>query len=180
MMKVESLACNNCGAPLNVPESANFVTCAHCGSGLAVRRDPSVHYTEALDRIEQHTGRISEDIQVIRLQNDLEQLDRDWERRRRRYYIRLRDGRYIAPTMGYVITSILITVGVALFTIVWFASSFQSQAGGGAQFFGWIGVLLVAVAVVNVVTSYTRVSRYRRAVQAYTSRREEIIRLMNA
>ena len=61
VMELETLSCNNCGAPLEVPPGANFVTCAHCGSRLAIKRTDNASYTEVLDQIGQRTERMSED-----------------------------------------------------------------------------------------------------------------------
>ncbi len=78
-MKVESLACNNCGAPLEVAETTKFATCTHCGSRLSISRSGSAAYTEVLAQIGQHTEQMSDDLTAIRLHNDLERLDRDWQ-----------------------------------------------------------------------------------------------------
>ena len=40
-MNAETLNCNNCGAPINVPAAAKYATCAHCGTQLAIRRTDS-------------------------------------------------------------------------------------------------------------------------------------------
>ena len=40
-VKVDSVACNHCGAPLQVGSGTRFVTCAHCGSQLEVHRTGS-------------------------------------------------------------------------------------------------------------------------------------------
>jgi len=45
-MNLEALNCNNCGAPINVPPTANFVTCKGCGAQLIIRRTEEATYTE--------------------------------------------------------------------------------------------------------------------------------------
>jgi DNA-directed RNA polymerase subunit RPC12/RpoP len=47
-MQLESITCNHCGAPLDVPDAANFVKCNHCDSRLAIKRTQSTTYTEEL------------------------------------------------------------------------------------------------------------------------------------
>ena len=37
-MRTIALQCNHCGAPLQVSESARFVTCTHCGTQLTIRQ----------------------------------------------------------------------------------------------------------------------------------------------
>ena len=51
-MKLESLNCNKCGAPLQVPAGVNHLTCNHCGTPLVVRRTESISYTEKLAEVE--------------------------------------------------------------------------------------------------------------------------------
>ncbi len=88
-MKVESLACNNCGAPLEVAETTKFATCTHCGSCLSITRSDSAAYTEVLAQIGQHTEQMSNDLIAIRLHNELERLDRDWQTQREQEEARL-------------------------------------------------------------------------------------------
>lgn len=76
-MKVTSLACNNCGAPLEVAETTKFATCTHCGSRLSITHTGSAAYTEVLAQIGQHTEQMSDDLAAIRLHNELERLDRE-------------------------------------------------------------------------------------------------------
>src|SRR5438309_578271 len=57
-MKLINLSCNKCGAPLEAPSSANFLTCSYCGSRLAVHSSGSAHYTEVLDQIDHKTTQI--------------------------------------------------------------------------------------------------------------------------
>lgn len=69
---LETLACNNCGAQLQVPVGANYVTCTHCNSQLAVRRDPTVTYTQKLDEIDRRTEQMAEDLAHLRRESELE------------------------------------------------------------------------------------------------------------
>ena len=83
-VRVEPLRCNGCGAPLSVPESANFVTCQHCRAQLAARRNESAAYTEVLEEFTKQTAELRGQVRKLTLQNELEALDREWERQRER------------------------------------------------------------------------------------------------
>ncbi len=74
----ESLNCNNSGTPLEVPAGANYITCTHCGTHLAVRRSESVLYTEKIDQIDQRTQEIAEQVSRLTAQQRLDELDRQW------------------------------------------------------------------------------------------------------
>src|SRR5262245_6916663 len=99
-MQLESLLCNHCGAPLQVPPDANFVICASCGSQLAVKRTPTVVYTEVLRKLDQRTRQMAADLRDLRLQSELEQVDREWEDERQQYLARSRSGWAREPTRG--------------------------------------------------------------------------------
>jgi DNA-directed RNA polymerase subunit RPC12/RpoP len=76
---VESLNCNQCGASLDVDDSTRFVTCRHCGSKLEIKRNASSAFTEVLDRIDRNTVQAADDLRVIRLEQEIERLDREWQ-----------------------------------------------------------------------------------------------------
>ncbi len=78
-MSTTELLCNNCGAPLAVPDTARYATCAHCGSRLAIQRSESAAWTEVAEKIADDTGRINEGVTLLTLQAELERLDREWE-----------------------------------------------------------------------------------------------------
>jgi hypothetical protein len=78
-MSTTGLACNNCGAPLDVPDTARFATCAHCGSRLTVRRNDTAAWTEVVEQIAGDTGRINEGVTLLALQAEVERLDREWQ-----------------------------------------------------------------------------------------------------
>lgn len=59
-MQLLTVACNQCGAPLDVPPETSFVTCRHCGAALAVHRNESVAYTRRLDRLDRRTDQLTE------------------------------------------------------------------------------------------------------------------------
>jgi len=79
MANVISVNCNNCGASLEVDEATRFVTCAHCGSKLEIRRGSGSVFTQTLERIEHATASASKDLEIIRLEQELERLDREWQ-----------------------------------------------------------------------------------------------------
>src|SRR5262245_34344788 len=91
-MTLESLSCNHCGAPIEVPAAAKYATCAHCGSRLAIRRTGTAAYTEVLEEISDRTARMEKDLGAIRLQNELERIDREWQTHRERFMVHHKNG----------------------------------------------------------------------------------------
>src|SRR4051794_1900041 len=64
-MELINLSCNKCGAPLEAPPSANFLTCSYCGSRLAVHSSGSAYYTEVLGQIDQKTTQILDRVDTL-------------------------------------------------------------------------------------------------------------------
>ncbi len=82
-MKTVPLNCNHCGAPLSVPETARFVTCAHCHAQLAIHHEGAAVFTEVLDEIAARTASIEEHLEELRAEKDLERVDAAWEKERK-------------------------------------------------------------------------------------------------
>src|SRR5215207_11359057 len=101
-MELETLNCNNCGAPLQVPESANFVTCTHCNSQLAVKRTETAHYTEVLQRLDNRTSEMAKELRQLKLQNELMAIDEAWEDEQREYLITPSKGAAYLPDDDHV------------------------------------------------------------------------------
>lgn len=77
-METISVRCNHCGAPLDVGAETRFVTCQFCNSQLEIKRNETSVFTEEVARIARNTDQMAESLEVIKLQNEIEQLDREW------------------------------------------------------------------------------------------------------
>ena len=177
-MTLEPITCNNCGAALNVPPGANFVTCAYCGSRLAVKRTPSVVYTEVLqqiNRLDRRTQQVSADVQQLQLESELEQLDRAWAQERTRYLPPNRDGSVTEPNTrrlffltGLEVAAVLVTAYIAF-----------SQFGLIENVFSVpmvVTILLMIVVIGSVMIWTIRIAnKYQQAKAAYLARRAAIV-----
>lgn len=110
-MKLEKLACNSCGAPLEVPESAKFVTCNHCSTQLAVTRTESVSFTEAFDRLAGQTEELHDRVRRLAIENELAILTREWDMKRDGLLMRGKFGVAHEPTKS----GAMINAGVVAF-----------------------------------------------------------------
>ncbi|MDQ3704464.1 MAG: zinc ribbon domain-containing protein [Chloroflexota bacterium] len=174
-MELETLNCNHCGAPLRVPESANFVTCAHCGSQLAVKRTDTAHYTEVLTRLDARTTEMAQELQELKLQNELNAIDDAWEEERQRYMISPSRGAPYLPDDEHVTRDIMghTLMGVILiFALCLVASEVSTRD------FGWIivvfGVAILAVGGFGVGSTLLKAREYRQAEQAYRARLQAV------
>lgn len=96
-MELLAVSCNNCGASLEVPLGANYVTCAHCGSRLAVKRTGSAVYTELLEKLDRKTDVMTRQLAEIAYRSELERLDREWEATRQTFLTTDKRGRTHEP-----------------------------------------------------------------------------------
>ena len=175
-MEMLSLTCNNCGAPINVPEDANFVTCSHCGSRLEIKHTDTASYTKVLERIDDRTEHMSEDLQAIKLQNELEQVDREWQMERERYLVRNKNGSTSTPDGGNIAVGVIGAVLAIGFLLFWISSAATMGAPG---FFVLFGVGMLVLVVVGIISSISKADGYRNAEQDYKRRRESIMTRLN-
>ena len=81
-MELESITCGACGAPLQTPDNARFVTCNFCHANLVIHRETSVTYSEKIADIDERTRRMADDLKELRSESDLAKLERELERKR--------------------------------------------------------------------------------------------------
>lgn len=163
-MRVQALSCNNCGAPLDVPESSNYITCSHCGSRLIVRRTDSAAYTEVLNRIDERTERMSGDLAVIRLHNELERLDREWQHAEQTFTTRAEKLKTAARNhKGATTTYQGPQIGLAIGVLTLLATlSTDLRTGSWA-----IPLVIIVVAGIALVTARDQLRGYNTLVAAH-------------
>lgn len=168
-METVSVTCNHCGAPLDVAEDTRFVTCGFCGSRLEVHRSGGAVYSEVLERVSRQTEQIAGDVEVIRLQNELERLDREWMMERERYMVRGKHGRTSVPSATGGVIAAVVAAGFGIFwTII--ASSMDAPS-----FFVLFGVFFVVVAIVMGAKTVGKAGAYENAHNAYQAERRVIL-----
>src|SRR5688500_10310212 len=112
---VTSVSCNHCGGPLQVPETTRFVTCSYCGMRLEIHRSGNAVYSEVLAAIDQRTAKMTDDLEAIRRQNEIERLDREWQMRRDSLMVSGKNGPHEPSTIGGIFGLIMGTViGIAV------------------------------------------------------------------
>lgn len=73
-MDLESIRCGSCGAPLHLAAGVNFVTCNHCQSHLAVRRDASATYTEVVEQLHANVQELKDGLAEVPRETNLNRL----------------------------------------------------------------------------------------------------------
>ncbi len=168
MVELISLSCNHCGAPIDVPKVSKFVTCEHCNSRLKIQSSGSATYTEVLEVIEEIKERndeIAEDLEIIKTQNEIERLDRDWDRWREKQLSRDEDGNTHEPsTIGSIVGAAVIGVGGIMF------AGFSD--GGGAL----ISLGAIAFAIIFAIYGINHASTFNKSKRRYKRERKQLVR----
>ena len=164
-----TVTCNHCGAPLDVPPGTRFVTCAHCGSRLEIHRTGNAVYTEVLEAIDQRTKEIAQDVDVIRRQNEVERLDREWQMRREELMVRGKRGSASTPSAAGGVIAIVIALIVGIFWM-----SMVASHGGGA--FALFGLLFILVGVGSGINMILKAGQYDQSERQYQEERARLMR----
>lgn len=167
-MRVLNLNCNDCGAPLVVPRQTNYLTCEFCGTQLHVVREGGAAYTE-IQELAERTGRLENDVAHLKRTDEIERLDRAWEREMETYKVSHGKGEEASiPTR----TGALFGMGfVAVFGVIW--TFFAMSMGGGG--FALFGVLFVGFAIVNGFYLAGKAEEYERRRREYLAERRRLM-----
>ena len=165
-MKILTLRCNGCGAPLRVAESARFISCSHCEVTLEVMRDGGTIWTE--ERVEE----IASNVADLELDMALMKLDREWEQERESHLVRGQGGpREPKPWRWFGQT--ILWAAIALFT---WNFGFRTAEQGPPR----IAALLPGFFALFTVFMGVREHRKKNALEAarrgYENRRRTLLR----
>ncbi len=117
---------------------------------------------------DQSAAPLAEQLAQIEYQNELAQIDRNWERDRQSYLVTDKHGQRHEPSeMGAIIGSTVIAGAGLSYTIA--ASSMQDP---GAHVLS--GLLIGVVGLIVGIVSYNRAKDFRRAHRRYRRRRTDI------
>ena len=159
--QIVKLACQGCGADLEVSEGIRFMTCNFCGSKLEVVQDESVTHTRLLEDI-------ADDLKVIQLQNDLEKLDREWASRRESFMVTSKNGHRSVPSGAGAMIGGVAGIGGGIF---WMIMTSQMGAPG---MFPLFGLLIIGLSIFGMVSSGTKAGAHDRAKREYDDQRRKL------
>lgn len=165
-MILETLSCNNCGAPLQVPETANFVTCNHCETQLAIHRSATAAWTEQLDELGRQTDQLAVQVARLTAENKRASLDRDWDRAKQQYMIADKHGRRRVPNSTMSIVGAVVTAGFGIFFTVF--------AGAMSGPFALFGIVFVVFAIGIGLYGHSKAKEYQAAHRRYRRKRASI------
>ena len=160
-MDLITVSCNQCAAPLEVATSSRFVTCSFCQSQLEIHQSDSVAFTSVLDELKQQTDTIERDVFVIRKQNELAQLDRDWAAAKERPQA-TDHSKPLAVILAFPVLAVFAMLGFQMLRM--------------NLLFGILWMTIVVSIGVQVVSSTSAKPGQVRSEQAYHKRRQALLR----
>lgn len=179
-MKIISLNCNHCGAPLEVPAKARFVTCGFCEAKLAVEHTGNSYSTSVLEDLKQTTEQIARDVAAIKSSSAIEKLDAQWERSRSQHLVTGKHGHQSLPTKGGAVAGGLFIAGFGLFWTIMAAgiTSAGSQMGapGVVRIFPLFGLLFIAFGLFNAFRIYSKAEAFEKDNRDYRQQRQKLVR----
>lgn len=168
-MQIKKVCCQGCGANLEVDESIRFVTCNYCHARLEVVHGTSITHTKLLEELDQRTESMAKDIKVLKLENELERLDREWESTRQAMLVRGKNGSVSEPsatsaTFGGIMA---IVMGV-----VWMVLTGSTPA---PAFFPMFGLVFIGAGIFGMISGNGKASEFEGLRSRYQARRGELV-----
>jgi DNA-directed RNA polymerase subunit RPC12/RpoP len=169
-MELVSLTCGHCGAPLEVPEGTRYVTCGYCSSKLEVHRSGGAIYTQVLEALQKRTEEIADDVEILKLQNELERIDREWQENRQRCMIRGKHGSMREPSPIAGTIACLFGIGFGIFWTV--------IAGSHVPMMALFGLFFIGMMVFALINNLKKSGEFAELKDEYERRRAEVLQTL--
>jgi LSD1 subclass zinc finger protein len=163
-MKLLSLTCHGCGAPLDAPASASQVECEYCASKFTV--DGS--QVGSIKQVAAEPPTEPDPPEVAELKQKLHTLDLEWVQRKARYVTISIDGRFTVPDvdycrMGQLASAVLIA---AVLIVAYVAGSISLSL---------IGVPIMMLGFFGFSKSLKKALAYRKNYDKYRTERLQLL-----
>ena len=167
-MKVTKVCCQSCGADLQVDETIRYVTCNYCQCQLEVVHDSTVTHTLKLDKIERTTDQLAKKLRLIELQNDVEHIDREWDKFRAAVLSRDNQGQLCEPSSSGSIMVGIFGIGSGVLWIIFCASN-------GSPAWALAGLVIIGIAICLMKDGGKKAEIYRIQRYRYESARKSLL-----
>lgn len=165
-MRFVDSRCIHCGANLRIANDATHVCCQYCNSELHVIHDGDRAVTELVREMHQGLG---QKLEVLRVQNELERLDREWTLERENYMVTEKGGGRSVPSASLSIFGGAFAIVIGLVWIV-----FASQSGAGP--FVLFGVAFLVIVVFTTFNGVSKAKAHEPPEGRYQSARSRLLR----
>lgn len=183
-MTLMSFNCNNCGATLEAPESAKFVTCNYCRSHLSITQTSSAVYTEVIEEIRDQVCDLQSEVKMLRLQKELETVDLAWKEEEKQYVIGAPSQEVAFASFNRRWTGGLVFICLALVSILFLVMEWMGVLEFEIELFGVVLLSILScfglvVGIWMMVTSRCGQDDYDQAYQRYLERRQVVLDEVN-
>ena len=166
-MRFVDSRCIHCGATLRVAQDAAHICCQYCKAELIVVRDGAAVTTQMLGEMNENLG---QKLDVLRVQNELERLDREWTLQRESYMVSGQNGARSIPTgAGSMFGGLFAAVAGGAWMIF-------TGSHGAPGFFTLFGLVFIAAGLWAAFVGTSKASAHDAAESAYKSRRRVLLR----
>ncbi len=166
-VQTETVTCSACGAPLSIPDNVEYVGCRFCQTQLHVQRNQSVVFTEVLQSLHRQTERLADNTEIIRLQQNIEFLDKEWKDESAEFTTTDSQGRTVFPDKDLVAIEGKMMVAAAVIGTV-------------AVFFfypllSFVGLVCIVAVVGNNKLRQEKLARFEGKQAAYQQKRNDLL-----
>lgn len=167
------LACNNCGAPLKVPDDVKFVTCVHCHTSLSIEHEGDAYFTRQLEELTERTEEIDTKLNSVERQVQRQNLDLRWEIDRKKLMVKRKDGDVVIPkrmdSASSLFGMLFGFVALAVFGI--FAAQAPNGIGGFFILFALVGAIVL---VASNASEHSKAVKYETALRRYQNEKARL------
>ena len=167
-MNLISVSCNHCGAPLEFPDSSKFITCKYCKSNLKIQHSGGAIYSEVLEEIRE----VSNDVETIKWQNELERVDREWALKRQQFLVTNKNGHSSEP--GSSGASGIIGGVLAIIFCIFFMTGSSSM--GAPALFSLFPIVMIIIIIFGMIKGSSNNDAYQRAKSEFEQERNNILK----
>ena len=162
-MRLLTVECQQCGAPVEVPVRMREANCAFCGGHVVLQTTES----DAAQRVAENT-------EALRRQAELERIDREWQLNKERFYVRGQDGEMSVPSKAASLIGGIVVVGFGIIWTVMATGIAGIGIGFGGRGFGAIagifpcfGLLFIGMGIAIAVRNYSKASDFESLQNQY-------------
>ena len=165
-MRFVDSRCIHCGAALRVAGDATHICCQYCNSELRIVHEGDQVATELVRAMQEDLG---QRLEVIRLQNEIERMDREWNMEREGYMVTEKGGGRSVPS---VIGSIFAIIAALVFGGIWLEGTSHV---GAPPLFTLFGFLVVGGIVVSAIFGIVKAGSHDTAADRYQASRRQLL-----
>ena len=164
-MKLVSLSCNNCEAPLEIPESKEFIICSQCNTKQIVHKNENSVDSVVVEEMQEEIKDHAKEIEIKKLQNELKQLDLQWHLKKENF-----NSKYGTNISRKSVISIKVVH--LIFGIIW---TLIAIAANAPFIFPLVGAAFVLSGLYFIHSENLKLDNYNKNLSNYKIKRNQLL-----